>query len=65
MTPQKLRERRRARVEKMRRAAAYVAMAEIMASNYTLPTAKEWLSCLAVLAAIFAVIVGPILFFTS
>jgi hypothetical protein len=64
MTPDKLRERRRVRIEKRRRAFENAALAAAMEGMFGMPTAKDLLLGMALVAAIFAVIVGPILFFT-
>jgi hypothetical protein len=64
MTPQKLRERRRARIEKQRRTLSSAALNEAMASMFRAPTAKEQLRCLAIDIAISAAIVSSILYFT-
>jgi hypothetical protein len=63
MTPDKLRERRRVRIEKRRRDLANIALASAMEDMFRGPTAKDFLLGMAFVAAIFAVIVGPILFF--
>jgi TPP-dependent trihydroxycyclohexane-1,2-dione (THcHDO) dehydratase len=58
MTPDKLRDRRRLRIQKQRRAVENAAMAAAVESMSRGPTAKELIKA----AALASAIVGPILF---